>query len=78
MLAKLGRLAVIGCLKERNTLKADTYILNLGARSSKGLLDYVNNAIHIVVLPRPSNKLEPWLQPSNGVLISDSKWTIAS
>ena len=59
-------------------LKADTYILNLGARSSKGLLDYVSNAFHIVVLPRDSKKCEPWLQPSYGVLISDSNWVILS
>lgn len=59
-------------------LKADTYSLNLGARSSKGLLDYVSAVLQVVVLPRKDNQWEPWSQPSGGVLISDSCWKILS
>lgn len=59
-------------------LKADTYNLNLGARSSKCLLDYVSSALQVVVLPRKDNQWEPWNQPSAGVIISDSCWNILS
>ena len=58
-------------------LKADVYILNLGARCLNGPLEYVQSCAHLEILPKDMG-FEEWNQPSTGLFITPSNWKFIS
>jgi lipopolysaccharide transport system ATP-binding protein len=57
-------------------LSAGNYIINMGARSINGLLEYIPSVSTIEILPDPKNTFEPWKKASAGVVITPSEWKV--
>jgi ABC-type polysaccharide/polyol phosphate transport system ATPase subunit len=56
-------------------LAANTYNLNLGARSEKGHIEFIPSVSSIEIMPAAS-QFEEWNKPSAGLVISPSAWEI--
>jgi lipopolysaccharide transport system ATP-binding protein len=58
-------------------LMAGTYNINLGARATKGLLQYIPSVSKLEVLPKKSLiVVEEWKRPSAGLLVVESSWNL--
>ncbi|MDA0195528.1 MAG: Wzt carbohydrate-binding domain-containing protein [Bacteroidetes bacterium] len=58
------------------SLKSGSYVLNLGARSSKGHLEYIPSISIINITPDRTQDLSEWSNPSAGMLITPSTWEL--
>lgn len=56
-------------------LKAGTYNINLGARATVGLLQYIPSVSKLEILPKNAF-IEEWKRPSAGLLVVDSSWNL--
>lgn len=54
-------------------LKEGVYNINLGARSSKGFLEFIPSVAKLEILP-VADSWEEWNKPSNGVSITPTRW----
>jgi ABC-type polysaccharide/polyol phosphate transport system ATPase subunit len=58
-------------------LKAGIYLLNVGARCSKGNLEYMPSVAQLEITPTINHQFESWNKPSEGILLTDSEWTLS-
>lgn len=57
-------------------LKAGSYVLNLGARSSKGHLEFIPSVTILNIVPAQSLGAVEWRAASAGTLITSSEWQL--
>ena len=55
------------------SLKADMYVMNIGARCLNGHLEYIQSCANIEILPKDIG-FEEWNKPSAGIFITPSQW----
>jgi len=58
------------------SLKAGSYMLNLGARSLKGHLEYIPSVTVLNIVPNQPTETAEWSNSSAGVLITSSHWKL--
>ena len=58
------------------SLKAGSYMLNLGARSLKGHLEYIPSVTVLIIVPNQQLETAEWSNSSAGVLITSSHWQL--
>jgi lipopolysaccharide transport system ATP-binding protein len=56
-------------------LHSGVYNVNLGARTPKGLLEYVPSVFRLEVLSKTKAGIEDWKKGSAGLLITNSEWS---